>query len=85
MANLVRRRHANEIDITIFDVNTQVRQIIANPTNYGFSDVTHSFLDTGIVSPDENLFWDLFHPTAKGHQLLAAAAAVAIHDNRKEK
>jgi outer membrane lipase/esterase len=81
-ANLAREMTAATRPGDIFyvlDTRTLVLDVIANPGKYGFADVTNPCLDpaAGTVCADSTtrLWWDGQHPTARGHQLLAAAAA----------
>ena len=68
------------IDITVLDAFTLLRQITANPANFGLTNTT-----TACITPnaepffcqavDEYLFWDGIHPTQATHALVAAEAA----------
>ena len=61
----------------LLDINGLYNQITTHPMQYGYTDVTHSYLATFAANPftagDPNtyLFWDNLHPTAPGHQLIA--------------
>ncbi|MDQ2899252.1 MAG: SGNH/GDSL hydrolase family protein [Acidobacteriota bacterium] len=61
---------------TYFDTATLLRTIVANPAAYGFTNVTSQCFDatTGSVcgNPDQYLFFDDFHPTARASSILAA-------------
>lgn len=72
------------IDILTLDVSSLFKQIVTNPANFGLVNVTGSvvtgfgtnptFTDTFLSSgatPNQFLFWDILHPTATGHQLVA--------------
>jgi phospholipase/lecithinase/hemolysin len=55
------------------DSFTVLQMMFSNPSAYNFSNVTAPYLATG---GDVNtfLFWDDFHPTTRGHQVLAEVA-----------
>ena len=56
--------------LVIVDVNLAFRDMLANPSDYGLTNVEiPAYL--GGVDPDTSLFWDEIHPTTYGHQLLA--------------
>ena len=52
--------------------------MIANPAQYGFTDVTTSALGDGVLSGQGYLFWDAIHPTTAGHQFIADVAAAMV-------
>lgn len=66
-------------DINIYDLNVSslFAEAIAQPTKYGFTNVTDACLsDTGICSnPNEYLFWDELHPTDAGHRIIGEVAS----------
>jgi phospholipase/lecithinase/hemolysin len=72
------------LGITIYRLDTYslVEQVVANPGAYGLTNVTQacrpSASATPCATPDTYLFWDLVHPTTKGHSLIAAAALQAL-------
>jgi phospholipase/lecithinase/hemolysin len=67
---------------TYFDTAGLLRNIVASPGAYGLTNVTNQCFNSSIPSlcanPDQYLFWDDFHPTARGHVILADALAAAI-------
>ncbi len=69
-------------DISFLDTFGLENAAVAHPAAYGFTNVTDPCFDavalTVCANPDQYLFWDDFHPTAAGHQLLADAALAAI-------
>ncbi|MDY6937551.1 MAG: SGNH/GDSL hydrolase family protein [Cyanobacteriota bacterium] len=75
---------APEVELTLLDVNTIFSQAIANPAQFGFTNVTESCLPSVIPlvvcdNPDEFLFWDAIHPTSATHELVSTAAVNALH------
>lgn len=67
------------LDVKVFDFYSTFTQVVANPNDFGLSDVTSScaFSAVCIADPDTTLFWDGIHPTAVGHTLVARAAFAA--------
>jgi len=65
------------VTIHRFDVYSLLKNIIAQPGNYGLLDVTNSS-QSELVDPDYFLFWDDLHPTTRGHNLLGQAALKVI-------
>lgn len=71
----------SSIEIVQFDVFGLFGDVVANPAQYGFSNVTQQCvqnLANGLCDPDTWLFWDSVHPTAAGHALLGARFAAAV-------
>ena len=69
--------------VVFLDTAAILRAVIGNPGAYGLTNVTDACLDTTAPSlcsnPGQYLFWDDIHPSARGHEILAAqftAAAV---------
>ncbi|MGP1384778.1 MAG: SGNH/GDSL hydrolase family protein [Thainema sp.] len=74
-----------------FDLNGLFGDAIANPTNYGFMNVTDACL-SGFDSfppddsfnicdaPDSYLFWDNFHPSTAAHAIVADVALAQLHE-----
>ncbi|MGC9528016.1 MAG: SGNH/GDSL hydrolase family protein [Limnospira sp.] len=64
-------------NISLFNVASLFDGAIANPGQYGFTNVADSCfsLATGTICNDPNyLFWDFVHPTTKANQLIASGA-----------
>jgi len=66
------------VQVIPFDVATLFSAVIAQPTSYGFTNVTDACLLTACQTPDTYLFWDAIHPTTAGYAITAAAAATTI-------
>ncbi|HET7032698.1 MAG TPA: SGNH/GDSL hydrolase family protein [Casimicrobiaceae bacterium] len=68
------------LDIIGFDTFSFVDAAIANPAKYGFTNVTDPCFDGMNVcaNPDQYIFWDTVHPTARSHQLLGNAFFAAV-------
>jgi len=58
------------------DVYNVFQDILANPGDYGLTNVTDPAFDGSSVvpNPDQYLFWDSVHPTRVGHVLLGVNA-----------
>ena len=56
-----------------FQTDTMFEDMVANPAEYGFTNVTQQAVVTG-GDPDTYLFWDSVHPTSRAHGFLADAA-----------
>ena len=60
---------------TYIDTFGLMHQVVANPSAYGFTDVTDDCFNgvTVCSNPNQYLFWDGFHPTTHGQEIIAAA------------
>jgi phospholipase/lecithinase/hemolysin len=64
--------------VVFFDTSSLLRNVVNNPGAYGLSNVTDACYDAlnpnAICStPNNYLFFDDFHPTARGHEIVADA------------
>lgn len=64
-------------NVTLVDIGSVFTALQANPANYGYTNVTQQCLTTAacVTTPSVQAgyaFWDGVHPTAAGHQLIAA-------------
>lgn len=70
------------LNITQFDAFGVFAAITFDPASYGFTEITLPCLDTVAATvcsnPNEYLLWDDVHPTARGHEIMAAAALQLI-------
>jgi hypothetical protein len=81
------------ISISRLDTFTPLREAVANPDDFGFTNVTDPCLmvdedddpseapfegGTPCTRPARYLFWDFIHPSAAGHTILANLAFTAL-------
>jgi phospholipase/lecithinase/hemolysin len=66
------------LHIAQLDVFSLFNRIIASPSSYSLINVTSSSQEVYTVDPDKYLFWDDLHPTTRGHNIVALAAAKTI-------
>ena len=72
------------ISITTVDLFGEFEDIVANPGNYGLTNVMDMCISPGVKgnaqcdNPDGYLFWDGIHPTKAGHAILAAFIGAAL-------
>ncbi len=62
--------------ITEVDLFAAGEEVKKNPTSFGFTNITDPLLPlqlspTPPSNPEQFFFWDTFHPTTQGHQILA--------------
>lgn len=65
-----------------FDTYSFLNNIIQNPGNFGFADITDPCIslpfDFSCGNPDAHLYWDDLHPTTRAHAILGGALASAV-------
>lgn len=63
-------------NIIQLDINSLFNSAIAQPQQYGLTNVTDACLTSAGIcnNPNEHLFWDDFHPTTGVHEIVADAA-----------
>jgi thermolabile hemolysin len=64
------------VNLRLLDVNGLFNRVVANPSSFGFTDVTNQCIvaTTVCTNPSANLFWDEIHPTTEGHRLIGELA-----------
>lgn len=69
-----------DLNIIQFDTFATLSSAQANPGAFGFTNVTDPCFNgiTVCADPNQYLFWDSVHPTARGHQLLGADFNAAV-------
>lgn len=71
------------IDIDVLDVFQLLHAVVANPSIFGFINITTPCITPSDApffcqQPDEYLFWDGVHPTAAMHAVVAAFAEMTL-------
>ena len=83
----ILRQSLPDINLISVDQYDLFNQILTNPGNFGFTNVTEECLNgttfIACANPDEFLFWDSTHPTTAGHQILAELAITALKSQDK--
>lgn len=69
---------ADEPTVKLFDVFSFTNSVIADPAAYGLTNVTQACGAVGVCDPATGLFWDGLHPTARGHEILAAGMIAVV-------
>jgi phospholipase/lecithinase/hemolysin len=90
-AELGHLAQADGFSLGLLDTYSAVDHIVAQPSAYGFSDVTTPCWTGNYTDPasgtlcssdpavqDQHLFWDGIHPTGAGHAVIADAALSAL-------
>jgi phospholipase/lecithinase/hemolysin len=76
------RSAAQGLTVYTVDLGTLTAQVIANPTSFGFTNVTSPCVSTSppslCSSPATFFFWDAFHPTEATGKLVAQRALTAL-------
>lgn len=77
------------IDITLFDLDRVYEQDFGLILGSACTDINIATVASNppteiCDNPDEHLFWDLSHPTAVGHEVLAELAAAALISEQSE-
>ncbi|NEO01704.1 MAG: SGNH/GDSL hydrolase family protein [Moorea sp. SIO3I7] len=74
----------SDVNIIPVDVNSTFREILAQPTEFGLTNVTSPCLNIPAQfvceNPEEFLFWDLQHPTTGVYRIIADLALSALKD-----
>ncbi|MGY6529956.1 MAG: SGNH/GDSL hydrolase family protein [Cyanobacterium sp.] len=64
--------------IKILDLETIFKEVTTYPEEFGLVNTTQGCLMIGCENPDQFLFWDEIHPTARTHQIMADFALQLI-------
>jgi phospholipase/lecithinase/hemolysin len=66
--------------VTYYNTAALLRQMVADPSAFGFTDVTDPCFNGSTVcaNPDQYLFWDDFHPTTATDSFVAKAFESAV-------
>jgi phospholipase/lecithinase/hemolysin len=80
-----------DLNVHTFDTFAFVRELASAPQDFGFTNVSDPCLQGLFVAPspgapppsvcdnpDEYVFWDIIHPTARTHAILAAEMQAAV-------
>lgn len=74
-------QQSEDLQIALFDANGLYHEAIANPSAFGFVNVTQAAQSTG-ANPEQSLFWDGIHPTTAAHFVLSDRAFVTLQRDR---
>lgn len=76
----LRQKLGTDLHIIEFDTYGLYQSAIANPSKFGFTNVTSACTNnqTTCDNADQFLFWDGIHPTATTHRILGDRAFAAI-------
>ena len=74
--------HGRKVRLFPFDIFALVNNILASPSAFALVNVTSSAQGVSPLNPDTYLFWDGLHPTTRGHNIVAAAAAELIEAHK---
>jgi phospholipase/lecithinase/hemolysin len=77
-AEVTQLQQSLGVQIHLLDIATLFQNVIANPSQYGFTNVTSDAIDDGVYSGQGYLFWDPIHPTTAGHQIIGNFAAQSV-------
>ena len=67
-----------EPGVTIFDIFDLVGDVVANPADFGLTNVTDACAQFLNCDPSTYLFWDGIHPTSAGHGIISNAMLALV-------
>lgn len=70
----LQKKLSPDTKLYTLDLYSQFNQWLSNPAQFGFSNVNTPCLLVACPTPNEYIFWDQIHPTAKAHQLIGELA-----------
>ncbi len=65
------RQSLRGIQLGLVDIQGLFKMVIANPRQFGLTNVTDSCIVVACSDSDQYLFWDQLHPTTYAHQIIA--------------
>ncbi len=65
------------VQIHVVDIQTLFQNVLANPANYGFTNVSGSAINSSL-NGNGYLFWDAEHPTTSTDAIIAGLAAQSV-------
>jgi phospholipase/lecithinase/hemolysin len=74
---MTQLQHSLGVQIHTMDIQGLVQNVMANPTNYGFTNVT-GFAQNSSLAGNGHLFWDLEHPTTAADQFIGELGAQSV-------
>ena len=87
--NILSQNLGSGVNLIPLDVDSLADQVRANPAQFGFTNVTDAclpdiFATTSCPNPNEYLFWDTNHLTARGNELVGELAFSALTSKPSE-
>jgi len=68
-----------DVNIIPLDINALFGEVVTDPLTYGLTNISDRCLgNPNCTNPDEFLFWDGIHPSARGHQIISEYATAVI-------
>jgi thermolabile hemolysin len=62
------------VKLSLLDVNSLFNRVVADPSSFGFKNVTDGCVFASGSTSNNYLFWDTIHPTTAAHQLISKLA-----------